>query len=308
MFKTQFLLALMLVVVISLGGCGASPAATSEQEAPAATSAPEAPAATNAPEAPAATNAPETTELRGTIEIVGSTTVIPLVEQLREAFILKYPGITVNVGAGGSVVGIEAVQDGRTDIGMSSRRLRPEEILDGMQLHPIALDVLAIIVHPSNPIEGMTKEQLQGIFKGEITNWSEVGGEDREILPVLREITSGTRGAFDDVALDGQEPTTKANVQITASEVEAKVASTENAIGYIGFGHIELDEIKVITINDVAPSPETAKDGSYPLLRPLLLLTGPLSRDIANVFIEFALSPEGQQIVVDDGWVPVADN
>ncbi len=298
MFKTQILLTLMLVMVISLGGCGASPAATSAPDAPAATNAPE------ATEAPAATNTPEAAELRGTIEIVGSTTVVPLVEQLREAFIQKYPGITVNVGAGGSVVGIQAVQDGRTDIGMSSRRLRPEEILDGMQVHPIALDVLAIIVHPSNPVDGMTKEQLQGIFKGEITNWSEVGGEDREILPVLREITSGTRGAFDDVALDGQEPTPNADVQITASEVEAKVASTENAIGYIGFGHIVENEIKVITINGVEPSPETAKDGSYPLLRPLLLLTGPLSRDIANVFIEFSLSAEGQQIVADDGWVP----
>lgn len=97
-------------------------------------------------------------------------------------------------------------------------------------------------------------------------------------------------------------------MQITASEVEAKVASTENAIGYIGFGHIVENEIKVITINDVVPSPETAKDGSYPLLRPLLLLTGPLSRDIAKVFIDFALSPEGQQIVEEDGWVPVAQN
>ncbi|NJL06017.1 MAG: phosphate ABC transporter substrate-binding protein [Chloroflexaceae bacterium] len=308
MFKTQILLTLMLVTVMSLGGCGASPAATSAPDAPAATSAPEAPAATSAPDAAADTSAPDAAELRGTIEIVGSTTVIPLVEQLREAFIQQYPGITVNVGAGGSVVGIEAVQDGRTDIGMSSRRLKPEEILDGMQLHPIALDVLAIIVHPSNPVEGITKEELQGIFKGEITNWSEVGGADQEILPVVREITSGTRGAFDDVALDGQEPTTNADVQITASEVEAKVASTENAIGYIGFGHIVQNEIRVITIDDVEPSPDSAKDGSYPLLRPLLLLTGPLSRDIANVFIEFSLSAEGQQIVVDDGWVPAVQN
>ncbi len=294
MFKTQVLLTLMLVMVISSSGCGASPAATSAPDAPT--------------EAPPATSAPAATELRGTIEIVGSTTVVPLVEKLRETFIQKYPNITVNVGAGGSVVGIEAVQDGRTDIGMSSRRLRREEILEGMQLHPIALDVLAIIVHPSNPIEGMTKEQLQGIFKGEITNWKEVGGKDMPILPVLREITSGTRGAFDDVALDGQEPTTNANVQITASEVEAKVASTENAIGYIGFGHIVENEIKVITINGVAPSPETAKDGSYPLLRPLLLLTGPLSRDTAKVFIDFALSPEGQQIVEEDGWVPAVSS
>ncbi len=290
MLKGQILLTLILVMVIGLSGCGASPAAT------------------GAPNAPAATNAPEATELRGTIEIVGSTTVVPLVEQLREAFIQKYPGITVNVGAGGSVVGIQAVQDGRTDIGMSSRRLKPEEILDGMQVHPIALDVLAIIVHPSNPVDGITKEQLQGIFKGEITNWSEVGGKDQEILPVVREITSGTRGAFDDVALDGQEPTPNADVQITASEVEAKVASTENAIGYIGFGHIVENEIKVITINGVEPSPETAKDGSYPLLRPLLLLTGPLSRETAKVFVEFALSPEGQQIVADDGWVPAVQN
>ncbi len=314
MVRTSRAVSLLLVVWLVVGCAGASTTAQPAAEMtaqPAATTQPTAaettqPAAATTVSDVMAAAQPAADELQGTIEIVGSTTVVPLVEKLREVFVQKYPGITVNVGAGGSVVGIEAVQDGRTDIGMSSREVRPEEMREGMKRHQIAIDVLAVIVHPTNPVTDLSKEQLQDIFTGKITNWSEVGGPDLEILPVLREITSGTRGAFDDIALEGAEPTENADVQITASEVEAKVASTENAIGYIGFGHINENEIKILSINGVDPSQETALDGSYILLRPLLLLTGPLSRDIADVFVEFALSEEGQKIVEDDGWVPVA--
>jgi phosphate transport system substrate-binding protein len=167
--------------------------------------------------------------------------------------------------------------------------------------------VLAIIVHPSNPVDELSLEELQDIYLGEITNWEEVGGEDAEIIPVVREVTSGTRGAFDDIVLGDDEPTIDADVQITASEVEARVATTENAIGYIGFGHIAPDEIKVLEIDNTAPSPEAALAGEYRLQRPLQLLTGPLSRDLADTFIDFALSSEGQEIVVDVGWVPARE-
>jgi phosphate transport system substrate-binding protein len=241
-------------------------------------------------------------DLVGELSFAGSTTVQPLAEALGEAYRRLYPNVSLNIAAGGSVVGINAVQNGEVDIGMASRKLRDSEKTEGMEIHQIAVDVLAVIVHPSNPVDNLSLEELQGIYLGEITNWEEVGGEDAEIVPVIREVTSGTRGAFDDIVLDDEEPTSDADVQITASEVEARVATTENAIGYIGFGHIE-EEIKVLPIDGVEPSPEAALSGEYGLQRPLHLLTGPLSRDLAQSFIDFALSEEGQDIVVEEGWV-----
>lgn len=254
---------------------------------------------------PTGTPTPAVEVLIGEMSIVGSTTVQPLVEELGVAYRQMHPGVRLNIGAGGSVVGIQAVQNGDVDIGMSSRELREGELFPGMQEHQIAIDVLAVIVHPSNPVDNLSQRQLQAIYAGKVTNWKRVGGKDMPILPVVREITSGTRGAFDDIALEGEQPAAEVDVQITAGEVEARVAHTENAIGYVGFGHIELDEIKVLMIDGVPPSPETALAGSYRLQRPLLLLTGSLSRKLSQSFIDFALSPAGQQVVEQDGWVPV---
>ncbi len=253
----------------------------------------------------AASHADEELPLVGELSFAGSTTVLPLAEKLGEVYRREHPGVTLDIAAGGSVVGIQAVQNGEVDIGMASRNLKANEKTAGMQTHRIAIDVLAIIVHPSNPVDELTLEQLQQIYTGEITNWSQVGGENMPIIPVIREVTSGTRGAFDEIVLAGGEPVATADVQITASEVEARVATTKAAVGYIGFGHINLKEIKVLQIDGIAPSPEAAIDGQYKLQRPLQLLTGPLSRDLALTFVEFALSDQGQQIVAAEGWVPV---
>ncbi|NJK80486.1 MAG: phosphate ABC transporter substrate-binding protein [Chloroflexaceae bacterium] len=296
----QIIFVLITLLGLLVAGCAATPAAAPNNVAANTTS------SENAEQAVAAISEAINTDLQGEIDVVGSTTVQPLVELMRDEFVKQYPNIRMNVGAGGSVVGIEAVQDGRTDIGMASRKLDAEEQTEGMQVYPIAIDVLAVIIHPTNPVEGLSKAQLQGIFTGEITNWSEVGGPELNIDPVIREVTSGTRGAFDEIALDDAEPTANATVQITAGEVEAYVAANEDAIGYVGFGHIELDEIKVLTIDGVAPSPQNALDGSYALSRPLQLMTGPLTRELAQEFIDFALSPVGQRLVEEDGWVPVA--
>lgn len=255
---------------------------------------------------PAEVPTPTTVPITSELSIVGSTTVQPLVEQIGVAYRQRYPGVKLSIGAGGSVVGIQAVQNGDVDIGMSSRELREGELLPGMQRHEIAMDVLAVIVHPSNPVDSISLQQLQAIYTGTITNWRELGGPDMPILPVVREVTSGTRGAFDDIALEGTGPNEAiVDVQITDGEVEARVASTEHAIGYVGFGHIYPDEIKVLAIDHVLPAQETALDGSYKLRRPLLLLTGSLSRRMAQSFVDFALSPAGQQIVEEQGWVPV---
>lgn len=239
------------------------------------------------------------------LTFAGSTTVQPLAKEIGKAYQLRYPGVELEIGAGGSRVGIEAVQNGSADIGMASRELREEEKVEGMEVHQIAIDVLAIIVHPSNAVEQISLEQLQGIYLGTITNWSEVGGADMPIVPVIREVTSGTRGAFDEIVLGGEEPTETAVTQATAGEVHVHVANTPGAIGYVGFGHLSGSDVKVVAINEVMPSPEAAMDGSYTLKRPLQLLTGPLSRPQAHDFVSFALSREGQHVVLEDGWVPV---
>lgn len=243
--------------------------------------------------------------LNGRVTFAGSTTVQPLVEALAVTYRDLNPAIELEIAAGGSVVGINAVQDGSADIGMSSRNLRPDELRSGMELYQIAIDVLAIVVHPSNPVDAISLEQLRAIYTGGITNWSEVGGLDQPILPVMREVSSGTRGAFDEIALGGAAPLSSADVQVTAGEVEARVASNPAAIGYVGFGNLGSD-VKVLAIDGVPPSPETARSGAYKLQRPLLLLRGPLSRPISRSFVDFALSAEGQRIVAADGWVPVS--
>ncbi|NJO81301.1 MAG: phosphate ABC transporter substrate-binding protein [Blastochloris sp.] len=245
-----------------------------------------------------------TESVAGRLTFAGSTTMQPLVEQLAVAYRQQYPNVELEVAAGGSVVGINAVQDGSADIGMASRELREEELLPGVERYHVASDALAIIVHPDNPVRQLTVEQLQGIYTGEITNWREVDGADSVIIPVVREVSSGTRGAFDDIVLGDRVLMETIDVQVTAGEVEARVASRPDAIGYVGFGNIGSDVV-VISINNVEPTPQTIQSSEYPLQRPLLLLTGSLSRELSQSFVDFALSTEGQGIVNAEGWVPV---
>lgn len=237
------------------------------------------------------------------LTVSGSTTIQPLAEKLAERYHTTTPQIELKIAGGGSVVGINAVQEGRVDIGMASRALKPEEA-DGIKAVQVATDVLAVVVHRDNPLANLSLAQLKGIFSGTITNWREVGGPDMAILPVIREVSSGTRGAFDEIALRGEKPSLAADVQVTASEVERKVAETPNAIGYVGFGNLKQD-VKILEIAGVAPSADTARSGSYPLIRPLLLLLGPLSRPEAELFVRFVLSADGQGIVAANGWVTV---
>jgi phosphate transport system substrate-binding protein len=246
---------------------------------------------------------PTEVPLSGWITFAGSTTVQPLAAELARAFQQRHPGVTLDIAAGGSVVGIQAIHDGTVDIGMASRALKPEEAA-GITWHQIAVDVIGVVVNASNPVEDLTQEQLRDIYLGQISNWSEVGGPDQPIEVVIREKTSGTRGAFDEIVLDKQAPTAP-NLQtaMTAGDVAALVTVEPDAIGYVGFGNLE-PGLKLLAIDGVSPSEETAQDGSYTLVRPLLLLTGPLSQPLSQTFVDFALSHEGQQVVKESGWVP----
>ncbi len=242
--------------------------------------------------------------LSGRITFAGSTTVQPLASKVGEVFRVRHPEVTLEIAAGGSVVGIQAIHEGTADVGMASRALKTEEAR-GINQHQIAIDVLAVTVHTSNPVEALTLKQLQEIYTGKITNWQEVGGPDAPVVVVIREKSSGTRGAFDEIVLKKQEPAApNLKTAITAGDMAALVAADPAAVGYVGFGNLE-PGIKAIAVDGVKPTRETALDGSYRLVRPLLLLTGPLSQPIAQVFIDFILSPEGQQLVQEDGWVSV---
>ncbi|MCX8061630.1 MAG: phosphate ABC transporter substrate-binding protein [Anaerolineales bacterium] len=247
---------------------------------------------------------PTPTPLAGRITVAGSTTMQPLVGKLSEVFMQKHPLVQMEVAAGGSVVGIRAVHEGTADIGMASRALTEEEA-KGVNVYTVGLDALAIIVNRENPVNALSLQQLQDIYFGKITNWKELGGEDLEIIPVQREISSGTRGAFDEIVLEKQEASApKLVTVITAGDVAATVAQMKGAIGYVGFGNLE-SHLKVLEIDGVVASPETIKAGRYRLYRPLSLLTGPLSQPIAQVFIEFVLSYEGEKAIEEFGWIPV---
>ncbi|MCX7683313.1 MAG: phosphate ABC transporter substrate-binding protein PstS family protein [Anaerolineae bacterium] len=247
-----------------------------------------------------------TPALVGRITFAGSTTVQPLADKIGQAFRQKYPGVELEIAAGGSVVGIQAVHDGAVDIGMASRALTPEEA-EGIEQYQIAMDVIAVVVNQQNPVDSLTMEQLAAIYQGKITNWKELGGPDLPILAVVREQTSGTRGAFDELVLHKQEPApANQKIAVAASEVVAAVTEDPAAIGYVGFGHLE-PALKALKIGGVPPTEENARTGAYPLVRPLLLLTGPLTQPIAKYYIDFALSPEGQQVVTEAGWVAMVE-
>jgi len=259
---------------------------------------------------PATTFSPvpqQTTAPTGRLTFAGSTTMQPLVQKLGEAYNQTYPGVALEIAAGGSSVGIQAAQEGTADLGMASRQIKPEERKPGLEVHEIAWDVLAIIVHPSNPVQKLTLTQLTEIYQGKITNWREVGGKDLPIQPLARELTSGTRTTFDELVLHGQELTAKAEVKVTAGEVRATVATQPAAIGYVGFGHDNGDDLLILAIDEVWPTQKTVAEGKYKLKRPLSLLLGSLSHPLAQTFVAFALSVKGQELIAEDGWLALTN-
>ena len=251
-----------------------------------------------------AITAENTMALNGKLTFAGSTSLQPLVEKIGVSFHQVHPEVTLDISAGGSEIGIEAVREGTVDIGMVSRELTPAES-EEVTKNQIAVDVIALAVHPSNPLKSLTLEDLHKIYTGQITNWRELGGNDQPIMVIARETSSGTRVAFDNFVLKGKTPQAPhLKTVITAGDATAAIKKDPNAIGYIGFGNID-PGVKILAINQFLPDQENARNGKYPLIRPLILITGPLSQPLSQDFIAFALSSQGQQIVSSGGWLPV---
>ena len=242
--------------------------------------------------------------LSGTITMTGSTSVQPLSEELAAEFMKINRDARLEVAGGGSGGGIRAAQEGTADIGASSRALKADE--KGVVVHTIAIDGIAVIVHPSNKINNLSFEDITKIYLGEITNWSEVGGEDSSIVVVSREEGSGTRGAFDEIVLDNKSLVATAIIQNSTGSVREAVSNDVNAIGYVSIGGLN-NSVKPVKVNNVEPTVATIQSGSYAIARPFIYLTkeGQEPSKLTQAFIDFVLSEEGQAVVAKNGYVPV---
>ncbi|HOS94176.1 MAG TPA: phosphate ABC transporter substrate-binding protein [Armatimonadota bacterium] len=247
---------------------------------------------------------------RRALVLAGSTSVQPVAELIAEHYEVEHPHHSVNVQGGGSTAGVRAALEGAADIGMSSRALKPDEV--GLEPIVVARDAVVLIVHPSNRTTDLTPEQVRAIYTGRITHWSDVTGpkwssDDRRddiITLVTREEGSGTRSAFEEGVMAKADITPRALVQDSTGTVRAIVASDPNAIGYISLGMVS-SEVRALTYGGVQATEETVEEGTYALARPFLLLTRGAPSGEAGQFIRFALSDEGQQLVVRAGYLPV---
>ena len=217
-------------------------------------------------ESSVAAPAETTTDLSGSISMVGSTSMEKLANALSEAFMEEYPDVTVTAEFVGSGAGIEAVTNGTADIGNSSRSLKDEEKAAGVVENVVAIDGIAVCVDPANEVADLTKEQLTNIYNGTVTNWKEVGGADEPIIVIGREAGSGTRGAFEEL-VDLVDGCKYANELDSTGAVIAKVASTPGAIGYASLDALD-DSVKALSLEGVEATAENIKAGNYFLIRP----------------------------------------
>ena len=242
----------------------------------------------------------------GTVSTDGSTSMEKVIGALGESFMEANSGTTFTYNPTGSGSGIQAVSEGRCDIGLSSRALKDDEKASGLKETTLALDGIAIIINPQNPVKDLSLEQIAKIYTGEITNWKDVGGEDAEIVRIGREAGSGTRDGFESIT-DTKDACQYRQELTSTGDVITTVSQNPNAIGYASLAAIK-DSVKALTVNGVAPTEATVKDGTYLVQRPFVLVTkeGVALSETAQKFFNFATSADAASIISAAGAVPVA--
>ena len=284
-----------ITLILSLAACAGT-------TVPEVTAAPTT-AATAAPTAvPATSAAPKV--LSGTVATDGSTSMEKVIGSLSEAFMEANSKVTVTYNPTGSGTGIQAVQEGRCDIGLSSRGLKDEEKASGLKETVLAYDGIAVIVNPANPVEDLTLAQIADIYTGKITNWSELGGADSEIVCIGREGGSGTRSGFEEI-VDVKDLCQYRQELSSTGDVIATVAQNPGAIGYASLASVK-DTVKAVKVGGVVPGEETVKDGTYAIQRPFVLVTkeGVTLGEAAQAFFDYALSQYANPVVIAAGVVP----
>jgi phosphate transport system substrate-binding protein len=320
---TIIAISLVAVIILALAaGC-----ITSETKAPAAMQVPvAAPAIAGAAGTPAASPAqapatitavPVSSGEKHTIRISGSTTVLPIVQKAADQYMAAHPDADIQTSGGGSGVGIQAIGTKTVDIGMSSREVTADEMkkYPAFVITPVAQDGIAVIVNPANTIQYITLDQVKNIYLGRITKWSEITGADvpgtnNQIVVIGRDSASGTRTYFDETVLLKATPTRQMLEKNSNGAVLQTVAQTPGAIGYVSIGFVSRD-VKALPIwynaDKIVPaSIDNVKDKSYPVSRDLYVITNGQPSGLTGDFIQYILSPEGQKIVADEGYVTLS--
>ncbi len=274
---------LVLVMALALVACGSGNTSTTPSTTPSTT-------------APAA--------LSGTVATDGSTSMQQVIGSLGEMFMEMNSKVTFTYNPTGSSAGIKAVQEGRCDIGLASRNLKDSEKESGLIETILAYDGIAIIVNPENPISDLDVETIAKIYTGEISNWSEIGGDDAEIVLIGREAGSGTRDGFESIT--GTTDACQYRQELTSTgDVITAVAQNPAAIGYASVASVK-STVKALTVGGVAPSNETILDGTYVIQRPFILVTkdGAALSAAAQAFLDYILSADAHEIITGAGVVP----
>lgn len=287
--KAVSILAASALLALTLAGCGSTETETPETTDEGATT-------------------EQTSTLSGAVATNGSTSMEEVMGVLTEQFTNDNPDVSVTYDPTGSGTGIEAAANGTADIGLSSRALTDEEVASGLVGTEVALDGIAVIVNANSPVADLTVEQIAQIFTGEITDWSEVGGDAGEIACIGREANSGTRDGFESITGTKDACVLSQELNSTGAVIQA-VASSPNAIGYASLSAVEGQEgIKAITVGGVACTEETVKDGTYEIQRPFVFVTkeGTELSEAAQAFFDFATSADASELISGAGAVPVA--
>ena len=236
-----------------------------------------------------------------TVSVEGSTAMVQVAAALQEAYRTEHPEVRVNISGTGSGAGIEAVLAGTCEIGLSSRDLTEEELAQGAEARVIALDGIAVIVHPSNPVKELSMEELAGIFAGTAVNWAELGGEDRPIAVYGREAGSGTRTAFEDAA-GVRDQCIYTSEYCSTGDVAGNVAGNPNGIGYVSMAILS-DAVSAVALDGTACTEKTVRDGEYPIRRPMLFVTKGRLSAAAQDFLDFAASTKAEKYIILAGGV-----
>ncbi|MFO7769308.1 MAG: phosphate ABC transporter substrate-binding protein [bacterium] len=258
--------------------------------------------------APTNTNAQSDTR----IVIDGSTTVGPIAKAFAEAYMRANPGVNITVSESGSGNGAKSLINDACHIADMSRFMKPTEFKaaadNGIMpvAHVVALDGLPVLVHPSNPVKGLTLQQVHDIYTGEITSWNQVGGPDRSIVVVSRDTNSGTYETFEKLVMGGDNMGGGVEYVGSNGAVRQRVQSTPNAIGYAGLGFVDRS-VKALEIEGIYPSAKTVTTGTYPIARPLFMFTDGYPKMGSHLyqFVTYYLTEEGQRIIEGIGFVPV---
>lgn len=242
-------------------------------------------------------------ELSGTLSMNGSTSMEKVIKAVNGAFMEKNKGVTVNLNLTGSGTGIQEASEGKCDIGNSSRKLKDEEA-EKLDATVVGLDGIALVVNPANKLEDITLQDLAKVYSGEITNWKELGGDDKAIVVIGREDGSGTRDGFESIVMGDKEPKYAQELESTGSVINA-VATTDGAIGYASLANVD-ETVKALKVGGVEATEENVKSGAYEVQRPFICATLKGSDNkLVKAYLDFILSEEGQALVLAQGAVPV---